>query len=942
MVDNFKIYLVLFLSCFCFLSRAQQVIPPVFKPVITADVEAYCADEGTPSSTLTVSGNYDEYWWYKNNVYQSVYDGEKSIELGFGDAGVYKVRVENNGTLSEFSDPIEIKEYNLGVSLEAIEACGSAELIATSSVNHSHDYLAIYKWYHEGSFLRSTTTNSITVYEYGDYTVEFSLQQVSDCAIVFQTENPNLIGNNVIEPPSNPCFECMVEARVSVTAEIPDIANAGPDDETCGLVYNLNAQPPFGRIGTWSQVSGPGSSVFTNPTSPTSSVTVSVIGAYVFRWNLNAGDHCPANSDDVVITFEEADFSIQIPESCNSVGSPVNMNLLGGPAGMNYSIDWGDGSIQNTSATSVSHIYSSTGTYNIFVGGTTAGTCTASNSTTVTINSQVAAGPDANVCSFSTQLEASAVGGGSKGVWSQVGGPSITSFGNLDSPSSNIFVPVAGTYTYRWTVTNSSCSDQYDEVSITFTGVDFDLFLDNACPDLSDPVVLNIQNNASRLLYQIDWGDGTTQITSDKWVEHYYSTQGNYQVTVTSTVGPCTHTVQTEVILVSLCATAVPENGQFKLDAYTGVIYFERPNCEAELPFSCLIGPSKDIEKVVTAGAVEFDHKWRHSYTDTDKSAPGNALQYVNIYERGERGHWRVSSANNYKTDLIEDDKNYRYGTYNLKTFSWDVPQTNTWKWIKSARVLAYSPNGDALLERNALNINSTVKFGYDDAVPVVTATNVDGLSTFYFESFEISYGDSENGRILEDFGRTWQGRLDNNKSHSGAYSLELEEDDIWKMRDIQISSQLYEQGLIVKLWVNYRGQIEDLFMTVADAADDNQLAIKGLSEVAHVGEWSLLETYISATDFQPLEVRDKMVLSIVNDSPFDAWLDDVKFQPADAQITCYVYASENLKLATVYDDMHFGLYYKYNGTGQLVRKMVETERGIKTIQEIHYNIAGE
>jgi hypothetical protein len=67
-------------------------------------------------------------------------------------------------------------------------------------------------------------------------------------------------------------------------------------------------------------------------------------------------------------------------------------------------------------------------------------------------------------------------------------------------------------------------------------------------------------------------------------------------------------------------------------------------------------------------------------------------------------------------------------------------------------------------------------------------------------------------------------------------------------------------------------------------------------------------------------------------------YVDDVKFQPKDAQVSCFVYDVATLRLLTQFDDQHFGVYYQYNDEGKLVRKMVETEKGMKTIQESQYN----
>ena len=45
------------------------------------------------------------------------------------------------------------------------------------------------------------------------------------------------------------------------------------------------------------------------------------------------------------------------------------------------------------------------------------------------------------------------------------------------------------------------------------------------------------------------------------------------------------------------------------------------------------------------------------------------------------------------------------------------------------------------------------------------------------------------------------------------------------------------------------------------------------------------------------------------------------------------------MKLLTQFDDQHFGKFYQYNQKGELVRMLVETVNGLKTIQEQHMNM---
>ena len=87
--------------------------------------------------------------------------------------------------------------------------------------------------------------------------------------------------------------------------QIPNV-NAGADAAVCALSYDLSASPLAypSNTGNWELISGPGTATFTNVTSPTTTVNVSVYGTYVFRFHERYNDNpgC-ASSDDVTITF---------------------------------------------------------------------------------------------------------------------------------------------------------------------------------------------------------------------------------------------------------------------------------------------------------------------------------------------------------------------------------------------------------------------------------------------------------------------------------------------------------------------------------------------------------------------------------------------------------------------------------------------------------------
>jgi hypothetical protein len=71
------------------------------------------------------------------------------------------------------------------------------------------------------------------------------------------------------------------------------------------------------------------------------------------------------------------------------------------------------------------------------------------------------------------------------------------------------------------------------------------------------------------------------------------------------------------------------------------------------------------------------------------------------------------------------------------------------------------------------------------------------------------------------------------------------------------------------------------------------------------------------------------------NSSGFtNAYFDDVRIHPFNANMKSFVYHDSNLRLLSELDENNYATYYEYDDDGTLVRLKKETERGIKTIKE--------
>jgi hypothetical protein len=395
-----------------------------------------------------------------------------------------------------------------------------------------------------------------------------------------------------------------------------------------------------------------------------------------------------------------------------------------------------------------------------------------------------------------------------------------------------------------------------------------------------------------------------------------------------------------------MCSMVVPTNlpGKFKVDNFSGSLVFKPDdNCQEPFSFGCVGGQliMPELSRVVAASASTFNDHWTYENETIKESLP-----IGNDFESGTFGKWRPASSYVFRRNDVKRDLNFNSGTFKLPYFSWGNPNANVRtteagaSWILANTVEKYNSNGDAIQERNALGIYSTAKYGYSEAVPYLIAQNAE-YNSVMFESFEIQY--SKTPTLQFEDGLTMTGITHvTTKGHGGNSCVGMNGNSYFTLRLFKINEHVKQKGILVKAWVNGN------FTALNARLHYNNAVVTSIPFhiVKRTGDWTLVEVNFESSlfDIVPFNVfsseseRETFSISVQQTASNLIYVDDIRVQPNDSELTAYVYDAKTLRLLTVFDDQHFGLFYQYNVEGKLVRKLIETERGLKTLQETQYN----
>ena len=358
------------------------------------------------------------------------------------------------------------------------------------------------------------------------------------------------------------CTASTDDVNLTVNTSAPTTPTVGADQpNVCGTSATLSGNTITVGTGAWQFVSGPNTPTFIDINNPLTTITGLIAGAYIVKWT--STNVCGTlNSSNLTITVNPSPTTPNAGSDQTSVCYPAAVTLAGNTPTYGTGL-WtqlsgpNTASFNNTSLANTGIIGTIPGTY---VFRWTVSNICASNSDDVSITiydvpTQSVAGAYQNLCNVtSVSLDANTPSVGT-GAWSLVSGPNTPTITSTTSPTSSVTGLIAGTYTFKWTISNNTCtSNDNTEVIIDALSTSDAGTTINVCGTTTATMAANTPDAGTGAWTRIS-GSNTPTITNAASPTTTITglTIGTYVYRWTVTNGTCVSTSD-----VSIIVSAVP------------------------------------------------------------------------------------------------------------------------------------------------------------------------------------------------------------------------------------------------------------------------------------------------------------------------------------------------------------------------------------------------
>lgn len=366
----------------------------------------------------------------------------------------------------------------------------------------------------------------------------------------------------------------------------------------------------------------------------------------------------------------------------------------------------------------------------------------------------------------------------------------------------------------------------------------------------------------------------------------------------------------------------------------------------------------------------------------------------VNPFVQGLKGNWRTQQSWAYlapraqvittgNTDIRKDGYMTTFNPFWKNTagvFSKDVSS-----WTSASQITKYGPLGAELENKDALGRYSAAVYGYNNALPILVASNAQYTQVGFdgFEDYDYQSPISVDCRKAHFNFYEYNTLRTKDESHTGLYSMFVKNGAaISNTRRIAVdpcsltgsslcsyalscgdflgqfspanASTTSSQRYLLSYWVkeklissptlsdppvlDYTSSSVQISLKPPSLAPV-PLSILNIKRSPIIDGWQRVECTF---DIPASTTGGDIIVSLMNGSPLpahyslacDSYFDDVRIQPFTSSMKSFVYDPVTLRYVAELDANNFATFYEYDEEGSLVRVKKETERGIMTLKE--------
>ncbi|MGV3597035.1 MAG: hypothetical protein ACO1PI_04155 [Bacteroidota bacterium] len=158
---------------------------------------------------------------------------------------------------------------------------------------------------------------------------------------------------------------------------------------------------------------------------------------------------------------------------------------------------------------------------------------------------------------------------------------------------------------------------------------------------------------------------------------------------------------------------------------------------------------------------------------------------------------------------------------------------------------------------------------------------------------------------------------------------------DAVDLTDIFSPSAGGPEKYLLTYWVKAENQAA---ASITIEYDNSPVSATLISTSPTIEGWKKYEYLIDLTGVT-VTVGKIFDVIIANTAGTDAFFDDIRIHPFEANMKSFVYDNKKLRLMASLDENNYATFFEYDEEGNLVRTKRETERGIITINENRQNI---